>query len=170
MSAPTRGPLLAVLCNPSMTSGARTLARVQLASELLSFDDVVVANLFSLPSKSTRDIQQLGQLADPWIAARWPLVKQLERAGAVLLAYGLERPSGLAGEWHRAQVVWLSEIISARELPQFWVGGGPRHPSRWQRRTSRRWPGMAFRDAVALELTPAPHALSPGRAVEVHLI
>lgn len=154
---------MAVLSNPSITSGARTLARVRLASDLLDFGEFNVANLFSLPSRSTREIQQLGRLSDPWITARRSITQHLQGAGGVLLAYGLERPSGPAGEWHQAQVAWLTATIKALELPQFWFSGGPRHPSRWQRRTSRRWPTLAFPDAVALELTPTNHVDAPDK-------
>ncbi|WP_370039128.1 hypothetical protein [Nocardioides sp.] len=148
--------LLAVLTNPPTTPGERTLARVQLACDLLGYDDFAVANLFPLPSRSTRDINELGQVRGPWLAARPVLQEQLGAAAGVLLAYGLERPRGQAGQWHREQVTWLDAAITGRGLPRFWVGEAPRHPSRWQRCTSRRQPAVPFRDAVALELRPAP--------------
>lgn len=96
------------------------------------------------------------QVSGPWLAARPALQEQLGAATGVLLAYGLERPRGQAGQWHREQVTWLDAAISVRGLPRFWVGDAPRHPSRWQRCTSRRQPNIPFRDAVALELRPAP--------------
>lgn len=153
--------LLAVLSNPPTTPGERTLGRIRLARDILGFDDVAVANLFPLPSRTTRDIAELGQMAAPWIAARTAVEEQLCAAGGVLLAYGLERPRGVAGVWHREQLTWLDAALGARALPLFWVGGAPRHPSRWQRCTSRRQPTIPFRDALALELTPVAGSRGP---------
>ena len=146
--------LLAVLSNPPTTPGKRTLARVQLACELLGYDGFAVANLFPIPSRSTRDINELGRDPKPWLDARDSLEEKLAAAGGLLLAYGLERPRGQAGHWHRQQVAWLTASIGERGLPRFWVGNAPRHPSRWQRCTSRRQPTLPFRDALALELLP----------------
>lgn len=156
--------LLAILSNPPTTPGERTLARVQLACDSLGYDDFAVANLFPLSSRSTRDISELGQLRGPWLAARPALQDRLEAAAGVLLAYGLERPRGQAGQWHREQVTWLDAALTARALPRFWVGGAPRHPSRWQRCTSRRHPAVPFREAVALELRLTVSGSSEPRA------
>jgi hypothetical protein len=147
------GTLLAVLSNPPTTRGERTLGRVRLACDILGFDDFLVANLFSLPSRSTRQIAELGQTAAPWTAAREPIENQLCGADGVLLAYGLDSPPGAAGHWRHEQLNWLDSALRTHGQPTFWVGGEPRHPSRWQRCTSRRHPAIAFRDALALELT-----------------
>lgn len=145
--------MLAILSNPPTTRGERTLSRVRLACEILGFTDLLVANLFSLPSRSTREIALLGRTAAPWTDARGPIEDQLRGADGVLLAYGLDSPPGAAGHWRREQLIWLNSALSAHGLPAFWVGGGPRHPSRWQRCTSRRHPAICFRDALVLELT-----------------
>lgn len=146
--------LLAVLTNPPMTSGDRTRARVDMACRLLDFDQYAIANIFSCPSRSTREINVLGQGAEHWNAARIKLLPELERCSGVLLAYGLEGPSGEARRWHQEQLEWLRSMIAERQLPMFWVGGAPRHPSRWQRWTSRQHPALSFPEALTKELYP----------------
>lgn len=121
---------------------------------LLHFDAVRLENLFSLPTKSTSDIGRVGQEAEPWLCAREALSAGLDGASAVLLAYGVVPPTGPAGKHHAAQVAWLEAEIAERELPVYWVGGQPRHPSRWQRHTYRAQPGVAFEQALPLVLLP----------------
>ena len=60
--------LVAVLTNPPVTDGKRTLRRVDLAAELLGFDHVTVANLFALPSHATGAITDLGVTEDGSVA------------------------------------------------------------------------------------------------------
>ena len=76
----------------------------------------------------------------------------------MLLAYGTAEPSGEARAHHREQVRWLDEQIEERSLPTWWVGGAPRHPSRWQRYTWRELPGIEFRDALERSLCHVPRA------------
>lgn len=147
--------LVAVLANPPLTSGVRTLGRVRLAAELLGFTDVEVANLFSLPSHATRDIDVLGAAEDGWIKARPTLDGELTRAGGVLLAYGADTPSGPARFHFRNQVAWVLARVDDLALPIWQVGDGPRHPSRWQRWTHRAHPNVPFPDALRSSLVPA---------------
>jgi hypothetical protein len=141
--------LLAICSNPPLTtSGERTRARVEQARTLLEFQDVRLANLFALPTYRTNDVETLGQGPDGWRRARVAIDEALDSADAVLLAYGVSAPAGLARKHHRDQVDWLDEAVSRRRLPAFWVGGAPRHPSRWQRYTFRQYPGMAYADGL----------------------
>lgn len=133
---------------PSQTSGQRTLARVQQAATILGFERAVVANLFALPTYRSGGISELGREPDGWIAARAALEGALGDCSGVLLAYGVVVPNGAAGEHHRAQTRWLDAEIKERVLPTWWVGGAPRHPSRWQRYTWRQSPTVPFPEAL----------------------
>lgn len=149
-----RGTLVAVLANPPLTDGKRTLRRVALAAELLGFDDVAVANLFSMPSHRTGAITELGTAEDGWLEARESLETCLGTGDGVLLAYGATSPSGEARVQFRQQVAWLHRRITARNLPTWHVGDGPRHPSRWQRWTYRAHPNVPFPEALRGSLVP----------------
>ena len=145
--------LTAVLCNPPASGGARTLARVELATELLGFGHVTVTNLFGLPTASCVDVAQVGKSAEAWLAARTEIGLALGNSDGVLLAYGLVPPTGSARKHHREQVNWVRAELRRADLPVWWVGGGPRHPSRWQRWTSRFHAELDFQGALAASLS-----------------
>lgn len=145
--------LVAVLSNPPLTDGLRTLRRIDLAAELLGFTQTHVVNLFALPSHATGGIAQLGREEGGWAATRHTLTDDLPKANGVLLAYGCTAPMGEARHHFRRQVAWLLDHSVAAALPSWCVGDGPRHPSRWQRWTSRTHPDLAFPDALRASLT-----------------
>lgn len=149
------GPLVAILANPPLTNGTRTLRRVELAADLLGFSRVHVVNLFALPSQATGEIAILGADEEGWLIARETLGPCLDTAHGVLLAYGATAPIGNARFHFRRQVEWLHSLIAERDLPSWQVGDGPRHPSRWQRWTYRAHPGMPFADALRSSLVSA---------------
>ncbi|TBT85384.1 DUF1643 domain-containing protein [Propioniciclava sinopodophylli] len=154
-----RGTLLVIGSNPpAETSGQRTLARVQQVATILDFEEAVLANLFALPTYRSGGIADLGRSPDGWLDARSALVSGLDDCDGVLLAYGTQEPSGEARAHHREQVRWLDEQIEDRSLPTWWVGGAPRHPSRWQRYTWRELPGVEFREALERSLCHVPTA------------
>ena len=146
--------LVAVLANPPLTDGRRTLRRVELAARLLGFPEVGVANLFAVPSRATGAIAELGIEEKGWLEARSPLEGQLATARGVLLAYGASAPTGRARTHFRHQVEWLHHRIAMLNLPAWQVGDGPRHPSRWQRWTHRTYPEVSFADALRHSLVP----------------
>ncbi len=148
----TAATLVAVLANPPLTDGRRTLGRVALAGELLGFAEAKVANLFSMPSLATGAIDELGATAAGWLAARPSLETALAGADGVLLAYGATAPAGPARTHFREQVEWLQTRINQLALPGWQVGDGPRHPSRWQRWTNREHPEVPFSEAVRRSL------------------
>lgn len=145
--------LLVIGSNPPVTSGQRTLGRADLARRLLGFDQVEIANLFSGPTYRTGGVALAGVSGDGWLHARTRIQDALDRAEAMLLAYGTSKPSGLAGTHHTQQVDWLEAQIAQRGLPVWCVGGLPRHPSRWQRYTFREHPGVPFHDALLASFT-----------------
>lgn len=154
-----RGTLLGVGSNPpSQTSGQRTVARVHQAATILGFETATIANLFVLPTYRRGGIADLGRTREGWLDARPHLVSGLDDCDGVLLAYGTQEPSGEARTHHRDQVRWLDEKIEDRALPTWWVGGAPRHPSRWQRYTWRELPGIEFREALERSSCQVPRA------------
>jgi Protein of unknown function (DUF1643) len=152
MGSGSQRTLLAVLSNPPLTDGERTLRRVRLAAQLLGFKEAEVANLFAFPSHSTGAITTLGATPEGWTAARAPLQTSLDACNGVLLAYGLTPPTGLAKHHFQEQVEWLRISLAARALLTWRVGNGPRHPSRWQRWTCRANPELSFPDALRVSL------------------
>lgn len=152
MKRSSKETLLAVLSNPPVTDGRRTLARLDTARAILGFECVEVANLFALPSYRTGDISRLGIAEDGWVAAREVISQGLAEADGVLLAYGVGLPVGVARERFRAQIAWLTDRLGERTVPVWRVGDGARHPSRWQRWTHRTYPDLTFPDALQRSL------------------
>lgn len=140
--------MVCILANPPLTTGVRTLSRVELAGRQLGVDRVRVANLFALPSRAKGEINSLGSGKEGWLEARPGLAHEVDTADAVLLGYGATAPTGAARRHFKTQVAWLRSTVESRDLPLWWVGDGPRHPSRWQRWTSRAFPELEFEDAV----------------------
>ncbi|WP_434811859.1 DUF1643 domain-containing protein [Microbacterium sp. bgisy189] len=141
--------LVAVLSNPpSETDGSRTLSRVQQASAALGTSTIDVVNLFSLPTYRSDEISRAGVAPESWLSARPTIAKAIERADAVLLAYGISEPTGIARDLHREQVRWLTDLLRESGLPVYVVGDGPRHPTRWQRYTTRHFQHLSFGDAL----------------------
>lgn len=105
----------------------------------------------------------MGQAPDGWLAARDQLSHGVENCTAVLLAFGAQEPSGSARRHFRDQVMSTGDLISARNLPVWTVGGRPLHPTRWHRHTHSKYPDLEFREALKLSLlrAPAKPALEP---------
>lgn len=161
--------LLAVLANPPLTDGQRTLHRVELAAQLLGFSHFEVANLFAVPSHATGAIAVLGIEEQGWLEARPSLERRLATAQGVLLAYGASAPTGRARAHFRQQVEWLDRCIARLDLPAWHVGDGPRHPSRWQRWTYRTYPEFSFVDALRRSLVPVHVEAGPLHASSSNL-
>ncbi|WP_374109374.1 DUF1643 domain-containing protein [Curtobacterium citreum] len=138
--------------NPPRTSGVRTLNRAAKASLILDFDSFSLTNLISVPTHSTGEISALAAEEEAWIQSRSQLVEALSESSGVLLAYGIGAPTGPARHHHADQIAWLQNEIERRSLPTWTVGGQPRHPSRWQRFTHRKYPGIDFDAALSLSL------------------
>lgn len=156
MELPSLNVLVAVLANPPLTTGVRTTRRIQLAADLLGYSEVKVANVFALPSHATGEISAMGAAYEVWELALAALRAHLDSADGVLLAYGTREPGGMARSHFRAQVNWIRDRILVNGAPVWRVGDGPRHPSRWQRWTSRAYPGIPFKDALSLSLVRVP--------------
>lgn len=148
--------LTAVLFNPPLSSGARTVTRVELAAKLLGHTEVTIANLFPLPTQSVLDVNTAGKDFSLWQAARVCLVECTADGRDVLLAYGCQEPVGEVRAHFRAQLAWLNDVLAHTGNRLWMVSDQPRHPSRWQRYTSRSYPGMQFENALKLSLRQVP--------------
>jgi hypothetical protein len=149
-----RRHLLVIGSNPPTTDGQRTLARCEMARLALQFDEVDIENLFALPTYRTGGIAEVGRDERGWRLGRQRLLSALRDADGVVLAYGVSAPSGTARARFNSQVEWLNVQLSVAALPSWWVGGSPRHPSRWHRYTARTMPDALFADALTKVLVP----------------
>lgn len=156
-----RRELLCILANPPLGSGERTRARLGLARDLLGFETLAIRNLFDVPSYTVTDISTLGATPAGWARARQQMESAFSACDGVLLAYGISEPTGEARKYHREQVRWVTERVVASGCQSFQVGDGPRHPSRWQRWTSRYHGELDFSAALEASL----EAVSFGRAL-----
>ena len=92
-------------------------------------------------------------MVESWMQSREPIVSTINESDAVLCAWGLSRPSGPALGHFRLQVRWVGEVLAARGIESaYCFGDGPRHPSRWQRYTSRAHPDLSFEEAAVASL------------------
>ncbi|RYF49420.1 MAG: hypothetical protein EOO27_33660 [Comamonadaceae bacterium] len=123
-----------------------------MARKILGFDEVRVSNLIGIPTYRSGGLSEVAAEQGTWLAYRSALSDALFEASAVLLAYGISPPTGPARHHFRQQVNWLEVEIKKLSLPVYWVGGAPRHPSRWQRYTFRTFSGEAFFEALGRAL------------------
>lgn len=152
--------LLCILANPPLGSGERTRARLRLARDLLGFESLTIRNLFAVPSLAVTDISMLGATPAGWAQARQQMEPAFSACDGVLLAYGISEPTGAARKYHREQVGWVTERLVASGCQTYQVGDGPRHPSRWQRWTSRHHGDIEFSTALEASLEAVSFARS----------
>lgn len=119
-----------------------------MAGKILGFEHCEEVNLFPIATNSVLEIAELGAFQKSWLPSREEIRLKLQRSVAVVLAYGVSEPTGRARDHHRDQVATLRQEIAAVNIDIWTVGGRPRHPSRWQRHTSRECPGMDFENAL----------------------
>ena len=149
--------LVAVLANPALPDhGNRTRDRVKLAADIIGCQAITIVNLFPIASRSSVSITTLGNAASPWVEARSEMGEAVATADAVLFAYGVTSPAGTAGQHHRLQVAWIRALVADLSMMPWMVSGHPRHPSRWQRHTSRMFPEVTFSNALPMVLSQCP--------------
>lgn len=163
----TRTPRIlgAILATPPLTSGERTLARLELARRLLLAEQVIVANLLDVPTLDTGHVATLGKERGRWFQSRGAVEQCVITCDAVLLGFGVTKPSGEAGIHFQGQVDWLRALLKERGVTVYMVGGRPRHPSRWQRWTARAHPGVPFDEALRRELAVATTGAASGAPI-----
>lgn len=157
------GHLVAVLHSPPLGSGIRTLRRVDIAREALGCAKVSVANLYAFPLSNANRLASEG-MSEGWEQARDDIRRALmvTDTSDVLLAYGIQSPSGTQRDLHRAQLAWLEGELSRYDLRVWTFGGSPYHPSRWHRLTHRQEQGSSVRELASSLLTPSPLKSRPG--------
>jgi hypothetical protein len=140
-----------------------------MAAALIGCSDYQVANIFAEPTSDVLAITAAGATSEHWMAAREALEPLIEKADNVLFAWGKTEPKGPAREFHRAQIEWLISQTSQVDAAIWMVGAEPRHPSRWQRYTSREHPELPFPEALAHALSHvSPIELETRRVVKKH--
>ena len=130
--------LLAVLANPTLSPESRSVGRVRLAARILGFEQVRIANLFALPSSSSKEIAVLGQDAHGWELARPALVDGLVTCDQVLLGFGTIPVTGVARRYLEQQLYWFADELRESDHREVWQVGDARHPSRWHQYVSDR--------------------------------
>lgn len=153
METRLNGHLAVILASPPLTtSGAHTLSRVTALFKQSGADSLSISNLLIRPTSSVLEMGECSS-AD-WIASRRALDDALADATWALMAYGATIPSGSGSSLFRNQTDWLRSKVSVRGIPALTVGAAPRHPSRWQRLTSRDWPGLTVSEGALRSLQP----------------
>lgn len=155
----TAGTLLAVLLNPpGSTTGTRTRNAVRIASEVLGFGSVEIANLTSVATRTVLELNRLD--SSGWQDARAQLTAGLSRADALLGGWGTTGLSGAARDARTAQVEWFAGEARATGIDEIWtVGDRPRHPSRWHQYVSDKYgrtTGGSFPARLGQVLTRIP--------------
>lgn len=125
-----------------------------MAATLLGYEGSQIVNLLDVPTRDVTEIAVVATEREVWLRSRPPVATALDSCAAVLMAWGVSAPTGQARVHRSAQIEWVLEEVQTRGLPAWWVGGAPRHPSRWQRLTFRRHGGEPFREALAASLQP----------------
>ncbi|WP_373457891.1 DUF1643 domain-containing protein [Paeniglutamicibacter psychrophenolicus] len=132
--------LLAVLLNPPLTSGVASLRHVEAARLALACDSVLIANLFSEPTRSVEDINVIGKCPEGWTQSREQLLNALDSADVLMGAWGISGLTGEAARMRKSQVAWLAQSAMDQGFDKLWtVGGTPRHPSRWHQYVSDKY-------------------------------
>lgn len=127
-----------------------------MAARILGYDQAVITNLFPAPTQSVLHVNAIGIDARLWETGRPAISEALAGATDVLLAYGCQEPTGPARYHFRNQLDWLRVELESRDRVLWSVSTRLRHPSRWQRHTSRHYPGMPFLEALRRSLTHPP--------------
>jgi len=141
--------LVAILATPPLTtSGRRSRDRVALVAALLGFDSHSIVNLVETATEDITRLATVGAADVVWLESRPAIESAARKADGALFAWGHSEPSGIARKHHRDQVEWVLSQVRQLDLPWWTVGTTPRHPSRWQRYTSRAFPGERFDEAL----------------------
>lgn len=150
----------AILLNPPVTSGARTLQHLQAAARSLDCDSVEIANLFAVPTRDVTAINAVGQSSTGWDLAQDRLREIITASDHLIAAWGV---SGLSGHTARQQRKQLEFVFcAARDVGQehIWtLNGEPRHPSRWHQYVSDRHArasGASLTERLAMVLKSVP--------------
>lgn len=144
----------AVLISPPVGPGLATLRNLEALRLALQCDQVQVANLLAIRTRSVEDITDAGLHESGWLETRPALDAMLNVSTDIVLAWGLGGGfTGPARVHFNAQVSWIYERLENPERSaRIWtVGPAPRHPSRWHQYVSdrhERTPPGSFEDRL----------------------
>jgi hypothetical protein len=127
----------ALLLNPPVVGGTRTVRNLHVAAELLACDDLEIANLFSIPTRDVTAINRLGASWEGWEDAQSALHQLIIRSDHLLAGWGVSGLSGPVARHKQAQVDFVRETAERAGKERIWtLLGEARHPSRWHQYVS----------------------------------
>jgi hypothetical protein len=152
----------ALLLNPPLVGGDRTIRHLRVAAELLGCENVQVANLFAIATRDVTAINEAGRCIDGWEAARSRLHEVIVASDQLLAGWGVSGLVGSAARNRQAQLNYLHRCSRDVGNDRIWtLNGESRHPSRWHQYVSDRHGralGATFRERMAMVLTSVPIA------------
>jgi len=129
----------ALLLNPPLVGGDRTIRHLQVAANLLGCDNVEIANLFANATPDVTAINEIGRSGDGWEAARLRLRQVITASDHLLAGWGISGLAGPAARHRRAQLDYVRTYAREVGKHDIWtLNGQPRHPSRWHQYVSDR--------------------------------
>jgi hypothetical protein len=152
----------ALLLNPPLAGGTRTIHHVRVAAQLLDCDSLEIANLFSIATRDLTAISEAGRSGDGWETARPRLHQVITECDCLLAGWGVSGLVGEAAAHRRRQLNYVRAC--AREVGRDYIwalGGEPRHPSRWHQYVSDRHgraSGSSLSKRISMVLTSVPLA------------
>ena len=148
----------ALLLNPPLMGGGRTLNHLRVAADLLECDHIEIANLFSIATRDVVEMNQISKLVVGWEKARPRLSEVIGGADQLLAGWGVSGITGESARHRNRQLAYIREVALAAGHDRYWtLNGETRHPSRWHQYVSNRHgrvSGASFRDKLAQILTP----------------
>ena len=158
----------ALLLNPPLLGGARTVGQLHVVAELLKCDNVEIANLFAIGTRDITAINEVGQTITGWAAARSRLCEVIAASDQLLAGWGVSGLAGAAAQNQRAQLDYVRNCAEDIGKDYIWtLNGEPRHPSRWHQYVSDRHGravGATSGERIAMVLTSVPIAALVRRA------
>lgn len=140
--------LLVILACPPITSGKRTLNQMEALRAYLNFSTIQHVNMNVEADLRTSSKNKKWDEEESWLEARTAISRAVNKSDCVLLAYGVQKPSGSARHFHSDQVIWLHKLLRRSDKTVFQIGNKPRHPSRWHRKTLKTQEQMSTMEAV----------------------
>lgn len=160
----------AILLNPPLTRGTRTVNSLCIAADILECDTVEVANLFSVPTRDVTVINSIGRSTAGWEAARTQLLQVVSESDHLLAGWGVSGLSGLASTRRLMQIEYVYSCARKTGKNAIWtLNGEARHPSRWHQYVSDRHGrarGNSLRDRIGSVLTQIP--VPPESVQDIH--
>jgi len=152
----------ALLLNPPVVGGARTIRYLRVAADLLGCDHVEIANLFSIATRDVTAINEVGRSGDGWVAARLQLHQVIATSDHLLAGWGVGGLAGPAARHQQAQLEYVDACARDIGNDYIWtLNGEPRHPSRWHQYVSDkhgRASGASLSERIVMVLRSVPLA------------